>query len=109
MRRCFFGIVLAFFCSLTMARGAEVLFESRPYLGTMVSMTLCYAPGEKDRASVAFNAAWQQFADVQAHMNAFDPASDVSVLNVSADQEVVVHGVQGVLRGQDLYRGRIKA
>jgi thiamine biosynthesis lipoprotein len=69
---------------------AERLQESRGYLGTVVQVTVCYEAGRKDKAVLALKAGWQKFADAHAHMNAFDPASDVSALNASLGREIKV-------------------
>ena len=83
------GAVLFFGMSRVFA--AERLQEVRPYLGTDVSVTICYEVKEKDGAALAIKSVWQKFSDIHAHMNAFDPASDVSLLNSSSGRAVIVH------------------
>ena len=83
------GVVLFFVMSCALA--AERLDETRSYLGTVVRATICYAPDQRGKADLAMKNVWQAFADVHAHMNAFDPLSDVSLLNQSSGREVEVH------------------
>ena len=83
------GAVLLSGMSLVFA--AERLQEARLYLGTDVSVTICYEAGEKDKAALAMKSVWQKFSDVHAHMNVFDPASDVALLNSSSGRVIRVH------------------
>jgi thiamine biosynthesis lipoprotein len=89
-------VTAVFSCMISSVFAAERLHESRSYLGTTVSTTICYGADQKDKADIAMKAVWQKFADVHARMNAFDPASDVSAINASLGREVKVH--------EDVYR-----
>jgi thiamine biosynthesis lipoprotein len=75
-------------CSLVLAY--EKLDVSKHYLGTTVNVVVCYPQGKERQAASAMDAVWQKFADAQVHMNAFDPLSDVSLLNKAQGRAVVV-------------------
>ena len=83
------GTILFFVNSWACA--AERLHETRSYLGTTVSATVCHETDDRSKADSAMRMVWQKFADVHAHMNAFDPSSDVSMLNAASGHEVKVH------------------
>jgi thiamine biosynthesis lipoprotein len=90
LRPCFVIGGLLFFVSSS-AFALERLDATGFYLGTSVRATICYGLGQSDAAGLAMKKVWQGFADVHAHMNAFDPFSDVSLLNASSGTDVKVH------------------
>ncbi len=79
------------FIGILPASAAERRHEEASYLGTVVGVTICYDAGQRGKADTAIKSVWQKFADVHAHMNLFDPASDVSLLNASSGRAVKVH------------------
>ncbi len=99
----FFGVgsfvflFLFFLTGLSLAQGSfKKDVESRPLLGTIVTMDVCYAPGQEAVVHEATTKAWQRLGEIHDRMNRFDAKSDVSLINRAAGQSVLVH--------EDVYR-----
>jgi thiamine biosynthesis lipoprotein len=109
----FFGLrvlVLGYFvltASLSHAvepRRKEV--QSRPLLGTIVTLEVCRGEGDAARVRPAMEAAWQRLDEINARMNRNDGKSDVSIVNKAAGQAVRVHEdvLELVRRSKEFWR-----
>ena len=77
--------------------------QSRPLLGTVVTVEVCQAGSDAGPVRAAFQSAWQRLDEIHARMNSYDPASDVSLVNKAAGQAVKVHAdvVELIRRSQE--------
>ncbi len=91
MIRLLWGVVVFLYCSFVFA--LERLESSKHYLGTTVSAVVCTDAAGRPEAQDAMDRVWSKFAQAQARMNVFDPASDVSRLNHAFGHEIVVDDV----------------
>jgi thiamine biosynthesis lipoprotein ApbE len=109
----FFGwrilILWMFVLTASLACAGESLkkeVQSRPLLGTIVTIEVCQRAGDIDQVSSAFRLAWQRLDEINVRMNHYDAASDVSLLNKAAGQAVKVHDdvVELIRRSQEFRR-----
>ncbi|MBF0486129.1 MAG: FAD:protein FMN transferase [Candidatus Omnitrophica bacterium] len=70
--------------------------QSRPLLGTIVHVTVCYVDGRQDTVQLAMDRLWQRLEEINARMNKYSDKSDVSLINQSKGRPVAVH--------EDVYR-----
>ena len=85
------AVGMMFFVTASSGFAAERWDDVRQYFGTSVRATICYPMEEREKARSAMDALWQKFSELHAHMNAFDPSSDVSLLNASSGRTIKVH------------------
>ena len=64
--------------------------ESRPLLGTIVKVDICYREPQKEKIEVAFQKVWERIEDIHWRMSVFDEKSDVMRVNNSYPQAVTV-------------------
>src|SRR5574340_1498760 len=73
------AVTLALIAGVAGCAGREAAVVSREALGTVVSIT---AYGEdRDAVRAAIDEAFEAMADVEAQLDAYDPASDLSRFN----------------------------
>jgi FAD:protein FMN transferase len=65
--------------------------QSRPLLGTIVTIEVCQGEGDADKARSAMTLAWQRLDEINVRMNPYDEGSDVSLLNRAAGKAVRAH------------------
>nr|CAX68898.1 ApbE-like lipoprotein (membrane associated) [uncultured bacterium] len=65
--------------------------ESRPALGTIVSVDVCYVDGRQDDIKAAMDAVWRRVDEIHARLNPFSKTSDVSLINASHGRPTRVH------------------
>jgi thiamine biosynthesis lipoprotein len=62
-----------------------------PFFGTVVTLKVCFEPDQSTAMESAFGQVWQRFGEINARLNTYDPASDLSRLNAAAGQAVRVN------------------
>ncbi|MBF0331862.1 MAG: FAD:protein FMN transferase [Candidatus Omnitrophica bacterium] len=89
IRRLAIGCTVLFFYSLP-CFAFEKLTSAEHFLGTRIDVTVCYEAGTKQQAVSAVDAVWARFSVAHAHMNLFDPLSDLSKIRRAAGETVQV-------------------